>query len=289
MKTALVTGASSGIGKSLAAKLARQGYQVILHGRSEDALANTISEIKTANPEASLDMVMADLSLMSEVKEMAEVVKEKYMNLDLLINNAGGVMGLQREETKEGFEKTIALNLLAPFLLTDLLLERLMSSPASHVINVSSNSHRLNAKPDFNDLELKSAYRPLQAYGNSKLFLIWNTQHLASIQSESKVNNITLYTVHPGAVSTNFGVNSDLGSFINFVGKLLRPFFKTPEQGADTVLQVLSEKFNQAGNGTYFENGKPKLPAQKYFSRANAKLVWDYCMKKTLPFRSAKN
>ncbi len=276
-KTIFITGATGGIGKATAVALAKQNYRVVIHGRNKEKTTGVCDEIKKLSGNDKIDYIIGDLFLMSEVKKVAQTYIERYDRLDVLINNAGGIMSKDREETPEGVETTIAVNLLAPFLLTELLLDVLKKSDDGRIINVSSNSHQLNAKPDFDDLELKNNYNPLTAYGNAKLFLIWNSQHLAKKLIQDGYGNVTVNTLHPGAVATNFGVNSNLGSLLNFFGKLARPFFKTPEQGAETVLYLATSEKVKLISGKYFENKKIKTASQKYYSQKNEQLVWDYC------------
>jgi len=276
-KTVFITGATGGIGKATAIALAKQQYQVIIHGRNKEKTAAACEEIKSISGNENIDYITGDLLLMSDVKKVAETLINKYNRLDVLINNAGGIMDKDRKETAEGIETTMAVNLLAPFLLTNLLLDVLKKSEVGRIINVSSNSHQLNAKPYFNDIELKSNYNPLAAYGNAKLFLIWISQYLAEKLIEDNFKNITVNTLHPGAVATNFGVDSNLGGLLNFFGKLARPFFKTPEQGAETILYLATSDDVKSISGKYFENKKIKTPSQKYYSQQNEQLVWDYC------------
>jgi len=174
-------------------------------------------------------------------------------------------------------EKTIAVNLLAPFLLTERLLVLLEKSEDASIINVSSNSHRLNAKPDLSDIELINNYNPLRAYGNAKLFLIWISQHLDERLKGNNSSHIKVNSLHPGAVATNFGVTSNLGGVLNVISKLIRPFFKTPEQGAETIVHLATSHEGKASNGKYYEQNKIKAPAQKYYTRENEQLIWDYC------------
>lgn len=279
-RTVFITGATGGIGKATAIALAKQNYRVVIHGRNEEKTAAVCEEIKRLSGNDKIDYIIGDLFLMGEVKKVAQTYIERYDHLDILINNAGGIMSKDRKETTEGVETTIAVNLLAPFLLTDLLLDVLKKSDDGRIINVSSNSHQLNAKPDFNDLELKNNYNPLTAYGNAKLFLIWMSQYLAGKLIEDGYKNITVNTLHPGAVATNFGVDSNLGGFLNFFGKLARPFFKTPEQGAETVLYLATSEDVKSISGKYFENKKIKTASPKYYSQQNEQLVWDYCNKR---------
>lgn len=276
-RTVFITGATGGIGKATAIAMAKQNYRVVIHGRNKEKTDGVCEEIKRLSGNNNIDYIIGDLFLMSEVKKVAQTFIERYDRLDILINNAGGIMSKDREETTESVETTIAVNLLAPFLLTDLLLDVLKKSDDGRIINVSSNSHQHNAKPDFNDLELKNNYNPLTAYGNAKLFLIWMSQHLAEKLIQDGYGNVTVNALHPGAVATNFGVNSNLGGLLNFFGKLARPFFKTPEQGAETVLYLATSEKVKLISGKYFENKKIKMASQKYYSQKNQQLVWDYC------------
>ncbi|SFD82260.1 NAD(P)-dependent dehydrogenase, short-chain alcohol dehydrogenase family [Chitinophaga sp. CF118] len=283
-KIVLITGATGGIGKAAAIALAKWGFTVVIHGRNRQKTEQVCEEIKAATGNNKIDMIVANLFSLKDVRSMANTFKQKYKRLDVLINNAGGIMGKDREITTDGVEKTIAINLLAPFLLTELLLDILKNSSDGRIINVSSNSHKLNAKPDFDDLSLKKGYNPLRAYGNSKLFLIWITQHLSQVLNQQGIKNITVNTLHPGAVATNFGVESNLGAVLNFIVKLTRPLFKTPEQGADTIVYLATSSEVSNCSGKYFVNRKQASIAEKYYSEKNEKAVWEYCKENTKAF-----
>ncbi|RDC58224.1 SDR family NAD(P)-dependent oxidoreductase [Pedobacter chinensis] len=280
-KTAFITGATGGIGKAAALGLASKHYRVIIHGRNEEKTAAVCKEIKKITGNENIDYFIGDLFLMRDIKKVAETFINKHDRLDILINNAGGIMSKDRKETAEGIEATISVNLLAPFLLTNLLLDLLKRSEDGRIINVSSNSHKLNAKPRLSDIELKHNYNPLVAYGNAKLFLIWISQYLSEQLSSQGLYNVTVNTLHPGAVVTNFGVNSNLGGLLNFFGKLVRPFFKTPEQGAETIIHLAVSDEVKSVNGKYFENKKIKLPSEKYYSKQNEQIIWNYCRTRT--------
>ncbi|MBV7532112.1 SDR family NAD(P)-dependent oxidoreductase [Chitinophaga sp. sic0106] len=277
-KVVLITGATGGIGKAAALALAKQQYTVVIHGRNKGRTALAAEEIRIMTGNNKVSYILGDFFLMSDVKKAAESFLSKYKRLDILINNAGGLMNKDRAVTAEGVETTFAVNVLAPFLLSELLLPLLSQSEDGRIINVASNSHRLNAKPDFNDMEGSKKYNPLVAYGNAKLFLIWNTRHLAGLLTTQGLHNVTVNSVHPGAIATNFGVTSNLGGFLNLFVKLLRPFFKTPEQGAQTLTYLATADIHLTGN--YFEKNKPVAPAEKYYSKRNEQLLWDYCIQK---------
>lgn len=280
-KIAFITGATSGIGKAAAMALAKQNFTVVIHGRSNSKTQRVCKEIKSATGNDTIDFLIADMFSLNDVRKMANEFKQKYNRLDVLINNAGGIMGKEREITNDGLEKTMAINLFAPFLLIALLLDSLKKSNDGRIINVSSNSHKLNAKPTFNDLQLEKNYNPLNSYGNAKLFLIWTTQQLTKKLQQQGINNITANTMHPGAVASNFGVNSDLGGVLNIIGKLARPFFKTVEQGADTIVYLASSDEVKNISGKYFVNRKQAKVADKYYTENNEKLIWNYCEQQT--------
>lgn len=282
-----ITGATGGIGKAAAMALAKQDFTVVIHGRDQQKTQQVCEELKAATGNSKIEFLVADLFSLREVRKMADEFVHKYKRLDVLINNAGGIMSKDRETTADGFEKTMAVNLFAPFLLTELLLDLLKASSDGRVVNVSSNSHQLNAKPNFDDLQLENNYDPLKAYGNAKLFLIWVTQYLANQLKQEGINHVTVNSMHPGAVATNFGVDSNLGSVLNFIGKLIRPLFKTAEQGADTIVYLASSADVKNVSGQYFVNRKPVKVAAKYFTTSNEKAVWEYCEEQVKPFRQS--
>ncbi|SDF79584.1 SDR family NAD(P)-dependent oxidoreductase [Chitinophaga filiformis] len=277
-KTVLITGATSGIGKAAALQLAKQGYQVIIHGRNAKKTEAARQEIITASGHEHVSATTADLYSLSDVRRMCAEIQAQVSGLDILINNAGGLMGKEREITQEGFEKTFAVNVLAPFLITQLLMGLLIKSDDARIINVASNSHQLNAKPAFDDVQLKKQYNPLRSYGNAKLFLIWNTQHLAALLEKDGITNVRAYTMHPGAVATSFGVGSDLGPVLNFVSKLARFFFRSPEAGADTIVYLATEKNVPGKSGDYFVDRKPAKKSTRYFTPQREQLIWNYCL-----------
>lgn len=279
-KIILITGATNGIGKATALELARQQATVIIHGRDREKTIKVANEIKSKSGNNNVDILLADMSLLSDVRKMANEFNQKYKRLDVLINNAGGIMSINRTITSEGVESTMAVNLLAPFLLTNLLLDALKNSSDGRIINLSSNSHKLNAKPDFEDLQSITKYSPLVSYGNAKLFLIWVSQHLDKDLKSQGNHNITVNTMHPGAVATGFGTKSDLGIF-NFVGKMLRPFMKTVEKGAETIIYLATSDEVKNKSGSYYVNKKISEVSKKYYSLENENTIWNYCIEKT--------
>ncbi len=284
-KTVLITGSTDGIGKVTANALAKRGRTVIIHGRNKVKAEKVCEEIKSETGNDKVDYVIADLLLLSDVKRMAEEFKKKYNSLDILINNAGAFFNKQRETTKEGFEKTITLNLFAPFLLTQQLLDALKKSPSARIINLSSAMHKRGGKPDFNDFQLEKSYQPARAYGLSKLYLIWVTRHLAKQLKEKGMTNITVNASHPGAVATNFGQDADKGFLINLIFRMALLFMDKPEQGARTSIYLATSAEVENVTGKFFNNREKEEQADdKYYSAENEKIVWDYCMNIVRPY-----
>jgi len=277
----LITGATAGIGKAAAIALAAQGAHVIVHGRSAARAMAVQREIINAFPHAQVDTMIADLFLQSEIRRMASEILSKHQRLDVLINNAGCMMGIQREVTTEGYERMLALNLFAPFLITALLMPVLRNSTSARVVNVSSSSHRETARPDFDDLAGERNYAPLRTYGNTKLFLILVSQQLVRRLQAAGVHNITVNTVHPGAVASEFLDGKDLGVFLNFAMKAFRFLFKTPEQGADTLVYLASSPAVKEVTGKYFVDRKPGRVAARYNTEQNEQRVWAFCERET--------
>jgi NAD(P)-dependent dehydrogenase (short-subunit alcohol dehydrogenase family) len=279
-KIILITGATGGIGKATAIELARQQATVIIHGRDRKKTMDVVNDIKKESGNNRVDFLVADLFLLSDVRKMADEFHQTYKHLDVLINNAGGIMSIDRRTTPEGLETTMAVNLFAPFLLTNLLLDALKKSSDGRIINLSSNSHQLNARPDFSDLQNVNAYSPLVAYGNAKLFLIWISQYLDKDLKRQGIHNISINTVHPGAVATAFGTTSNLG-FLNVVAKVVRPFMKSVEKGAETIIYLATSEDVKHQSGNYYVNKKIRKTSQKYYSQKNEEAIWNYCEEMT--------
>jgi NAD(P)-dependent dehydrogenase (short-subunit alcohol dehydrogenase family) len=280
-KVIFITGATGGIGKAAAFALARQGHRVIIHGRDKGRTQRVQQEITEGTGNRHVDYVVGDLFLVSEAYRIVHELTARYNQLDVLINNAGGIMSNARATTAEGHEATLALNLLTPFVLMQELLPLLRKSEDGRIVNVSSSSHRINAKPDFKDLALAHGYSPLVAYGNAKLFIMFVTEMLSEHLREQGVENVTVNTMHPGAVATGFGLQSDLGPVLNTLVKVARLFFRTPEKGAETLIYLAADAAVKGVSGTYFIDLKPAMVSRKYDSAENRKKIWDYCTRVT--------
>ena len=277
-KTILITGASDGIGKESAKALARQGHNIILHGRNQQKTQAVQNEIIAESGNKNIDCIIADFLLLSEVKQFADAIKQKYDHIDVLMNNAGAIFDKERQTTPEGFEKTIALNLFAPFLLTELLMDLLKKSDAARIVNISSEMHKWCGKPDLNDFQLEKSYAPGRAYGLTKLYLIWITRYLADDLRSKGITNITANSLHPGVVATNFGQAGNNGFMINFLFKVVYKFLTKSDKGAETSIYAAVSPEVATISGEYFKNKKIAKVDDKYYSKENEKKVWEYCM-----------
>lgn len=281
-KIILITGATQGIGKETATTLAKQGHHVIIHGRNQAKLNTVANEIKVISGNNKVETIVADLFSLSDIKRMTDEFKTRYDHLDVLINNAGAIMNKERETTNEGLEKTMTLNVYAPFLLMHSLLDLMKKSPAARIVNLSSAMHRRAGKPDFNDFQLEKSYAVDKAYGLSKLYLIWNTQYMAKYLKKEGINNITINATHPGAVKTNFGQDSSKGFLFDLIFKLALLFVDKVEDGArSSIYLATSPELNKVSGQFYSNKAKPEKPADKFYSPENEQRVWDYCMKIT--------
>ena len=228
-KVALVTGASGGIGLYTALGLARAGFHVIVAGRDLDRTTRAVRLIEKRTGSEALDTALADLSSLAEVRQLAETVLTEHERLDVLVNNAG-LIAPRFALTADGVETTIAINHLAPFLLTNRLLERLKGSAPSRVVTVASIAHR-GAKLELADLTQPRDWTALKAYGRSKLCNILFTRALARRLAGGSVVATCL---HPGVIATSIGNRP--GGFVGLGWSLIKPFLTNPEKGAATSL-----------------------------------------------------
>ncbi len=273
-KRVLITGATSGIGKIAALELARQGAQVILHGRSPEKTFRTRDEIIQVTGNDTTGMLIADLSRKEDVLQMAGTFLSRYPSLDILINNAGGVMNKTRSVNTDGWERTIAVNLLAPFMLTALLYPALQVNPGSRIINTASAAHR-TARADLSDFMYEKRYNAMTAYGDAKLYLILLGQELVRRQQKEAGNNPVMNALHPGIVATSFAGDSD--SMYHLFFKLFKPFLITPEKGADTILYLATHPEGALSGGHYFSKRKKKKVYIPGNAQELASRVWQLC------------
>ena len=266
-KVALVTGGTSGIGKATATALAAMGADVVIVGRDPERGERTAAEIR-AQTGARVDLALADLASQAGVRELAEGFKGRYDRLDVLVNNAGLVQST-RTESSDGLETTLATNHLAPFLLTNLLLDTLKESAPSRVVTVSSEAERWG-NIDFDDLQSKKRYRGFPVYGMTKLANIMFTYELAE---RLEGTGVTATCMHPGAVNTRFGTNNSGPMTLLF--RAFKPFMRTPEQGADTVIWLASSPDVEGVSGRYYADRKVIEPKKIASDPAARRRLWE--------------
>ncbi len=253
-KTAVVTGANSGIGKFTSQALLKEGYRVVMICRNPEKAENARKEITEEAGNDRADILICDLSEMSQIRETAARIRENYDRLDRLVNNAGFLADGNRKENSDGIELTFAVNHLAYFLLTNELMPLVEITPHSRIINVASNAHRYG-EFDPDNLQLERKYTPRQAYGNSKLFNIMFTHHL---NKQLAGKDVTTYSLHPGVVNTNFASGSD--SLFAKLFSIIRLFMKSPEKGAETIIFLCTEPGIEKYSGKYFYKSRPVKP-----------------------------
>ncbi len=265
-KTFFVSGSTDGIGKQTALSLSGNDSLVIVHGRSESKCRQTFDEILSQKPEAEVEFVTADLSLMKNVRSLADELKHRYNHLDVLVNNAGVFMN-HREMTSEGFEMTFAVNHLAPFLLTNELIPLLKTAPASRIVTVSSIAHR-NGSIDLADLNSERSFSGYSVYASSKLMNVMFTIELAERLTGT---GITANCLHPGVVGTKLlktGFNGMNGS-------------DSLEAGAETSVYLSSSHDVDGVTGKYFVRKRISPVSAAANDESMRKQLWEmseeYC------------
>jgi NAD(P)-dependent dehydrogenase (short-subunit alcohol dehydrogenase family) len=267
-RRALVTGGSRGLGRAMAQALAEAGADLVLVGRNRRRGDAAVARIKAKAPQAAVTMHYANLSLMEEVRRLADELGA-LPRIDVLINNAGAVFD-RREVTTEGLERTFALNHMAYFLLTALLLDQLKAAAPSRIVSVASEAHR-GAALDPGDLQNARNYRPLRAYGRSKLANILFTAELARRLEGS---GVTANCLHPGFVASSFGDNTGLLFRLGF-GLLKRMAAITPERGADTIVFLASAPEVASVSGRYFDKRRAVAPSAAAQDETAARRLWE--------------
>jgi len=268
-KVCLVTGATAGIGKITATSLAKMGAEMVIHGRDQAKAEASVRDIKKTTGNQKIHYILADYSDLGQVREMAGEFQEKYPRLDLLINNAGAFFN-RRIPTTYGVEMTFLVNHLAPFLLTNLLLDPLKSSAPARILTVSSESHR-QGKMNFQDLGFKKGYFGIKAYARSKLANILFTYELARRLEGA---GVTVNALHPGHIATDIWKNN-----FGILGPALKWFMSrialTPAEGAENSVYLASSPEVAGISGKYFIKIDPGRSSPESYDPALARKLWE--------------
>ena len=267
-KRVLVTGATSGIGLEAARSLAKQGAKVVLVGRDAAKTARCLDEVRSGAPGAEVSSLLCDFSRQADVRRLADEVLRRYDRLDVLVNNAGAVFK-KRTLTAEGIEATFAVNHLGYFLLTQLLLERIVSSAPARIVNVASVAHR-HGTMDFQDLSFQRGYFLMKAYARSKLANVLYTRLLAGKLAGT---GVTVNCLHPGAVDTAIwsGAPAWARPLIGIIGKLA---FISAEEGARRIVHLVASPELSGTTGQYFEKDRVVTPARLARDESVAQRLW---------------
>jgi len=267
-KTVLITGATHGIGRATAMGLAKMGAHTVLVARNADKGQQTVEEIRAHTGNDNVDVLIADLSAQSSVRDLAQQVHSRYPRLDVLVNNAGGFFATRRT-TADGLEYTFALNHLAPFLLTNLLLDMLEASAPARVVTVSSGAQQVG-RMNFDDLQGEAAYDGQAAYNQSKLA---NVMFCYALARRLEGTGVTSTVLHPGIVRTNFGKDDPTRALRTIIA-LFKPFFKSPERGAETPTYLASSPDVEGVTGKYFVNKRPRKSSSRSYDEQAAERLW---------------
>ena len=272
-KVVLITGASNGIGRAAAMALARTGAMLALAGRDEKRVNATVAMIREQSDNDEVRGLLADLSTLTGMRQLANEFRRRYSRLDLLLNNAGAAFH-ERAETVDGIERTFALNHLAYYQLSRLLLDMLQASAPARIVNVSSDAHRQVKALDFDNIDGRKAWglRGFTPYAQSKLANLLFTRELARRLAGT---GVTVNALHPGVVATD--IFRDSGGPIGFIFGTLGPLFmKKPEQGADTLVWLATAAEVADVSGGYFVNRRRREPSAGARDDDAAQRLWAF-------------
>jgi len=267
-KTCLVTGANSGIGSEIARGLAEQGSRVLMVARDRKRGEAARAEVASSTGNQAVELLVCDLASQRRIRELSATILRGYDRLDVLVNNAGLTLG-KRILTEDGLETIFAVNHLAPFMLTNLLLERLKASAPSRIVTVASDAHR-GATIDFDDPGGEHGFSAWQAYCQSKLANILFTRELAK---RLRGTGVTGTCLHPGVVRSGFGRQGP--AFIRIWFKFAGLFLLTPKKGADTAIWLASSPAVEGANGGYYEKRRLTDPSNAARNPEAATRLWE--------------
>jgi retinol dehydrogenase-12 len=266
----LITGATEGVGKVTALELAKKGFTVVIAARNASKVEALINEIETSTSNMSCDYIVAELASLSQVRQLAETFRRRYLSLDVLINNAG-VFLPARTETEDGYETMFQVNYLSPFLLTNLLLDHLRKSEQGRIINLSSSVYTIGKfDPDNLQSVGERHFSVLGTYAATKLFVLMSTEELAW---RLKGTAVTANAVHPGIVRTRMMLQAP--GVLRLVSYLSLPLSISPLEGARTSVFLASSPEVSGISGQYFTRSKRAPVKSKFDTAENRALLWD--------------
>ena len=264
-KVCLITGATSGIGKETALALAKEGATIVFTARNPEKGEKVKQELVEATGNENIETMYCNLASLESVRDFVDSFKNKYKNLHVLINNAG-IWETKRKESDDGIELNFAVNHLAPFLMTNLLLDMIKSSSPARIINLSSDAHK-PAKLNFNDIEGKKSWSSFGSYAQSKLCNILFTKKLSQILAGT---GVTVNCVHPGLVSTT--LFDKMNSILRAVFSL---FMISSKRGAQTSIFLATSDDVKDISGEYFSKKKIVTPSKAAQNMENAEKLWE--------------
>jgi len=267
-RVCMITGTTSGIGKATALGLAKMDATVIMVSRNEADLRAAADDIKKVTTNESIDLIVADLSSQESIHRLAEDFRNKYQHLHVLINNAG-LTAEHKTLSVDGIDTLFAVNYLAPFLLTNLLLDVLKVSAPSRVVNVSSDGHKFG-RIDFDDIQSKKR-SAIGAYGDSKLALHLFTYELAR---KLEGTGVTANALHPGVVATNIGSHDSSPFITRFIWKIFKVFMSSPDKGAQTSIYLGSSPNVDGVSGKYFVKAKETRSSKESYDESVGQRLW---------------
>ncbi len=268
-KICIVTGSNSGIGKETALALAEKGARVVMVVRNSEKGENARVEIIQNSGNESVDLMICDLASLESIRHFTTDFKNKYDSLHVLVNNAGAVFN-KRQTTVDGFEQTLAVNYLAPFLLIHELLPLLQSSSPSRVINLTSGVHK-RAEVNLEDLQSEQKYKTMKVYGSAKLLVILFTYEIARRLEGS---GVTVNAVSPGFVATNLGANSGSRGY-SIMFRIMKRFQLTPKEGAATSVYLATSPEPEGVTGRHFAKQQEERSAEISYDTELQKKLWD--------------
>ncbi len=266
-KIIMVTGANSGIGKEAALQLAERGARVVMVCRNRERGEPALAEIKAQSGNDTVELMTADFESQRQIRDLAETYQRTHDRLDVLVNNAGLYLS-KRHETEDGVEATWAVNHLAPFLLTNLLLEVIKASAPARIVTVASDAHRAGTL-DFEDLEMKEKYRWIAAYAQSKLANVVFTYELARRLEGS---GVTATCMHPGTVAT--GIWNRNKNVLNAFLRLFKPVYMNPKKSAEAVVRLAVAPDVEGVTGKYFDRMNKARPSADAYDEEIAARLW---------------